>query len=166
MIARGAMIALCQTCGNRGPMPDAIEAIPDWCTCPRRGRHGPGPFVAPPGVIVCYTFESKQDAAFRETCRLAAKTEHMTRDAITDARWTDAGRKRPATHPRVRAAVKAYRKALRELEALQGQCSHPSRSIFNRIFCDVCDVQVECDVEHFRHLVREAGKRFAMRVAV
>jgi hypothetical protein len=135
-----------------------------WCKCPPK-KNG-GPYVAPPDVIVRYTFESKDAAAFRERCRLASNSERRARDAITDARYTPKLRRRRDSSPIVKAAVKAYRAALRELEALQAVCPHESRSMFNRVFCDVCSAHVECDVEHFRHCVREGGKRWAMRLAV
>jgi hypothetical protein len=157
---------LCQTCGNRGSMPAGIATVPDWCTCPRGGRRGPGPFVAPPGVVVRYTFESSADAALREQCRLAGNAVHAARDAVATARYGGRESARPNTHPRVRRARKAYLAALRALEALQAQCPHPSRSPYSRVHCDVCYEHVECDVAHFRHLAREVGKRAAMRLAV
>ena len=109
---------------------------------------------------------TKDEAAWRERCRLAGNAERGARDAITHARYTDSGRKRPDSSPIVRAAVKAYRAALRTLESLQAQCSHPSRSMFSPVHCDVCYAHVECNVEHFRHVVREIGKRAAMRLAI
>lgn len=159
------VLLVCQSCRNEGPMPVAVADIPEWCTCDRSGRKGgPGPYHPPPGVVIRFTFETKDDAAFRERCRLTSNAERQARDAITEATYYPSGRKRPAKFRK--AAIRAYNKSLRALEALQAQCSHPSRSIFNRIFCDVCKAQVECDVEHYRHLVREAGVRFANRVAV
>lgn len=162
--------AVCQSCGERGVMRPHAEMLASgtgkepWCKC------GPkklgGPYVNPPGHVTVFIFESKDAAAFREQCRLAGNAERQARDAITEARYTASGRRRPDSSPRVRSALKAHRAAIRAHEKLQAVCSHPSRSIFNRIFCDVCHAQVECDVEHYRHIVREAGVHFANRVAV
>lgn len=159
--------ALCQTCGNRGLMPHGTDEIPSWCTCTGKGpRGGPGPFVAPPGVIVRYIFETPEAAAWRERCRLAGNAERRARDAICEATYYPSGRKRPGWQKLRRAAIRAHDRAIDALEALQLQCSHPSRSMFSPVHCDVCYAHVECNVEHFRHLVREIGKRAAMRLAV
>lgn len=159
--------SLCQTCGNQGPTPAVVAEIPEWCTCDRSGRKGgPGPFVAPPGVVVRYTFETKDEAAWRERCRLTANAERRARDAICDATYYPSGRKRPGWRKLRRAAIRAHDRSIDALEALQLQCPHTSRSMFSPVHCDVCYAHVECNVEHFRHLVREVGKRNAMRLAV
>lgn len=168
MSARLAVPAMCQSCGGRGVVPADPAKKPRWCTCDKGPRHGGGPFVAPPGVVVVYRFESRDDHAFRERCRLVGNAERRARDDLS-GRFVRSGRgyrELPKSSPKRRGLETAYRRALRALEAVQAECAHGSRSIFNRVFCDVCYAHVECDVEHHRHLVRTAGARFANRVAV
>lgn len=125
-----------------------------------------GPVTAPPGHITVYRFETKEQHAFRERCRLAGNAERQARDAITEARWGGGEKRRPDSHPKVRAALKAYRAAARELEACQARCAHPSRSIFSPVHCDVCHEHVECDVENYRRHVALVGARAASRLAI
>lgn len=124
--------------------------------------------VAAPGQVVRFTYESPDAAAFRETCRLASNAEREARDNLSQ-RFVRAGsgwRELPRSSPKRRVLEKAYAKAVRAVEALQARCPHASRCLFERVFCDVCRAHVECDVEHYRHIVREAGAKFAKRVAV
>lgn len=158
--------AICQKCGRTGVTQLDGRARPSWCKCPRKGLGGP--YVAAPGHVVRFTYESSAAAAFREACRLASNAEREARDNLSQ-RLVRAGkgwRELPRSSPKRRALEKAYAKAVRAIEALQARCPHESRSLFNRVFCDVCDAHVECDVEHYRHIVREAGEEFAKRVAV
>lgn len=170
-ISETRLLSLCQGCGKQGATAIGDREKPEWCTCTgvrKKGGCGFGPYVAAPGFVACFTFESKEDAAFRERCRLAGNERHRAKEALSD-RWVKCGRgfrELPLSHPKRKALELRYRKALRAEEALQAVCRHPSRSIYFRIFCDVCHAQVECDIEHFRHLVRELGKRNAMRLAV
>lgn len=155
--------ALCQSCGGSGTYePDRFSAKPSWCTCLDFG----GPYIAPPGHVTCYRVESKEDAAFRERCRLAGNAERQARDAAICAKWVRAGkgyRELPLSSPKRRTAEFVYRKALRALRRLQRECSHPSRSMFNEQCCDVCFAHVQCDVAQYRHLVKQVGKREARR---
>ena len=126
------------------------------------------PHMAPPGHVTRFTYESSAAANFREACRLASNAEREARDNLSQ-RFVRAGtgwRELPSSSPKRRALERAYIKAACAVEALQARCPHESRSIFNRVFCDVCGAHVECNVEHYRHLVREVGKKFAKRVAV
>lgn len=166
------MPALCQGCGAQGPM-RSLEDVKasgigkePWCKCPPKKLGGP--YVAPPGFVARFTFESKEEHEFRERCRLAGNAERAAKDAMV-GRYVKCGRgsrRLPDSHPRVRALLSNWRKAARVLERLQAECSHPERSLFNRIMCGVCYAQVECDVEHYRHLVREIGVRATARLAV
>lgn len=168
------MPALCQSCGERGSL-GLNERKPSWCKCTGKGRKGRkggagggGPYVAPTGFIACFTYFSKEEGAFREQCRLAGNAEREARDGLS-ARFVRSGagyRELPRSSPRRRALETAYRAALRELERLQALCPHPSRSLFNRVFCDVCYAHVECDVAHYQHLAHEVGRRAARRLAV
>jgi hypothetical protein len=127
-----------------------------------------GPHIAPPGHVTRFTYESPAAAAFREACRLASNAEREARDNLSQ-RFVRAGtgwRELPSSSPKRRALERAHTNAVRAVEALQARCPHTSRSLFNRVFCDVCHAHVECDVGHYRHLVREAGEKFAKRVAV
>jgi len=153
--------AVCRGCGKQGIK--ATDERPAWCECTGATC---GPYQAPAGVVARFTFESGDAAAFREKCRLAGNAERRARDAICDATYFPSGRKRPGWRSLRRKAIRAHDSAIDRLESLQAQCPHPSRSMFSRVHCDVCYAHVECDVEHFRHLVREVGKRAAMRLAV
>lgn len=162
-----SMPALCQGCGRTGPGGEAPKT-PAWCRCRKLGRRSAGPFVAPPGFVARFSCEDADAAAFRERCRLVSNAEREARDALA-GRWVRCGRgwrELPIGTPKRDALEAAYRTALRALTALQRECPHPSRSIFNPIFCDVCHAQVECNVEHYRHVVREIGKRHAARLAL
>jgi hypothetical protein len=140
-----ARLAVCRTCGNCGPVP--ATGVPAWCTCTGTG----GPYNAPPGTVVQYTFETREAVAFRERCRLAANAERVARDVVTRVRWDGAvGRPRRFTHPLVREAVRVYAEAARSLEILQAQCPHPSRSPYAPEHCDACAAQVQCGVEDHR----------------
>lgn len=155
---------LCQSCGNQGAHDFSDSSQPSWCTCTKAY----GPIVAAPGTIVRMTFESKENAVFRAECLIASNAFFEAKDALSE-RWVKCGRgwrELPASHPKVRGLHKAYNDALAELEWLQSLCRHPSRCLFSRIHCDVCHAHVECDVAHYRHLVKVAGKRMANRVEV
>lgn len=145
--------AICQKCGRRGMHNGAAK--PRWCRCPKVG----GPYVAPPGFVAVITFESPCDAAFRERCRLLGNAEREARDALSE-RWVRCGRgwrELGWSSPKRRRLERAYRKALRALEAVQAQCAHDEldRSIFDRGMCGVCYAHVVSDIEQHRHLVRE-----------
>jgi hypothetical protein len=160
------IVALCQSCGQQGVTPFGGHAKPAWCKC--TGKKLGGPYVAPPGYIVRFAYESTDDAAFREACRLAGNAEREARDNLSQ-RFVRSGkgwRELPRSSPKRRALEAAYRKASRALEALRARCPHTGRSLFSKAQCDICYAHVECDVEHHRHLVREAGEEFARRVAV
>lgn len=153
--------SLCQSCGHQGPVDvgTATSANPPWCTC--TGKNKGGPYVAPPGVVVCLSYESKEDSAFREECRLAGNAERHARDDLS-LRWVRSGRgwrELPRSSPKRRRLEGAYRKALRALEALQARCAHAERSMFSHEHCGVCYAHVETDVEQHRHLVREGFYR-------
>lgn len=99
-----------------------------------------GPFVAPPGVIVSYRFETRD--AFRQRCLFAGGAERRARDAVIVARYGGSKRRRAESSKIVRAALAAYRKARRALQALQAQCPHEGRSMHSPIHCDVCFAEV------------------------
>jgi hypothetical protein len=153
---------------------------PTWCKCAdNKGRRAAavvkaggammpgGPYVAPPGHVTAFVFESQDAAAFREICRLAGNAERQARDDLS-LRWVRSGkgwRELPRSSPKRRALESAYAKASRALDALRARCPHSGRSPFDKTSCDVCYEYVECDVDRRRHLVREVGEAFANRVA-
>lgn len=139
--------ALCQSCGNQGM--SAGPEQPAWCTCTgkRKGkrRGGPGPYVAPPGVIITFIYETKEAAARREQGRLLGNAERTARDEAVSARWAtymrggvEHVRAVPVNNPKRRAAEAAYDAALAALEAFQVTCPHPTRCHYFPEFCDVC----------------------------
>ncbi len=97
-----------------------------------------GPVTAPAGVIVRHTFEPAEAAAFRERCRLARNVEHAAQEAVTVARYTPTGRRRPESARAVQVAVAAWAKAQRVVRSLQAKCCHPGRSFHSPSRCDVC----------------------------
>jgi hypothetical protein len=158
--------AVCQSCGGSGPLVSGSVAQPVWCSC--SGKAKGGPYNAPPGHVTVFIYESKEDAAFREEGRLLGNAFIRAKDDLS-SRFVRCGRgyrELPRGNPKREQLERAYAKALRAQAAHQRRCSHPSRSLFNRAFCDVCHAYVECDVAHFRLLAREVGKRAAMRLAV
>ncbi len=157
---------VCQGCQKTGLYdPPSADGRATWCTC---GARTFGPYVAAPGVVFALVYESQEDAAFRESCRLAGNAERDARDALS-GRYVRSGkgwRELPKASPKRRALEATYRKACRAHEALQARCSHPSRSQHSKAHCDVCHAYVECDVALHHHFVRELGVRQANRLAV
>lgn len=133
--------ALCQGCGRKGDVHHYDIRKAPWCRC--KGAYGP--YVAPPGHVTRFIFESKEDAAKREQGRLLGNAERLARDNFC-SRWVKCGsgyRELPRTSPKRKALEKAYQEALRALEAFQATCSHPTRSPFDATMCDVCKARVE-----------------------
>jgi hypothetical protein len=156
--------ALCQSCGERGVMTGESGKVP-WCKC--TGKKPGGPYVAPPGFVARFTFEARDAAAFRERCCLAGNAEREARDRLSE-RWVRCGRgwrELPRSSSKRKALEASYRAALRALEALQTECSHPERSLFAKEYCGVCHARVEVEIAQFRHLEREIGARAARRFA-
>jgi hypothetical protein len=135
---------LCQSCGNQGPYPLATGLAPtpqpSWCTCKRNGPGllPGGPFVAAPGAVVQFAFDTPEDRAFAERCRVAGNEYVDARDAAITAKWTPCGKIRPRTGAIRKAAERKYRNALRALTRLQSQCRHWRVSIFEPTTCGVC----------------------------
>lgn len=155
--------AFCQGCRRKGMIAGGPKK-PRWCRC----KGTSGPYVAPPGVVIRYTFVSADEATFRERCRLASVAEREARDALTQ-RWVRCGagwRELPLGTPKRDALEANYFAARKAMLRLQAACSHPSRCLFSAAHCDVCNAYVECNVEHHAHLVREIGPTAARRLAV
>lgn len=110
------------------------DAKPEWCRC----RGAGGPYHAPKGTIVAFVYmtpEQKDD----HDAALAIKNEYLAaRDAVSDARWTDSGRRRSATSAVVVEAGRRFRKASRALDKLQASCGHSERSIYQSNVCARC----------------------------
>jgi hypothetical protein len=141
--------ARCIACGGQGPIA-STDGKPAWCTC--TGKKRGGPYQPPPGVVIRYTVESRDAAAFRERCRQLGNAERRARDDLA-GRFVRAGtgyRELPRTSPKRRALEAAYRTARRALEAVQAVCSHPERSIHAPDFCSVCYAQAQTDIAGHR----------------
>lgn len=144
---------LCQTCGRSGLHAFGAIAKPRWCRCVGTS----GPIVMAPGVVMAVRFESADDAAFRERCRVLGNTERTARDALS-SRWVRCGRgwrELPRTSPKRQRLERAYASARRALQAAQRECPHRDRSLFDPEMCGTCHAHVESDIEQHRHMVRE-----------
>ena len=126
------MRSVCINCQQSGDYTTDVK--PRWCRCHGIG----GPYHAPRGTVVVFTYMTPERKAERDAA-LAIKNEYIaTRDALVDARWTDSGRRRSAKARVLVAATKAFRKASRALEALQAVCAHEERSIYQHSACAHC----------------------------
>jgi hypothetical protein len=130
--------ALCQSCGKQGTTVFGEHGKPAWCAC--SGRKLGGPYVAAPGFVVAFIYESADAAAFRERCRLAGNAFIAAKDARS-SRWVRCGRgwrELPRGYAKRERLERAYTNALRALRKLQRQCPHERASIFDPCMCDCC----------------------------
>lgn len=132
---------LCQGCGRLGFLAIGDYSRPGWCRC-QKAR--PGPLVVAPGFVIVLRHESEADAAKREEGRLLGNAERAARDNLSFrfVRCGSGWRELRRSSPKRRALETEYRKARRALEAFQATCGHPTRSIHDSAFCDVCHVFV------------------------
>lgn len=130
--------ARCDGCGRCGPLPlHGGAAKAPWCRCTKKA---PGPYQAPPGHVTAFIFETREEAAFSELCRVTSNAERQARDDLSQ-RYVRCGagwRELPRSSPTRRALETRYASALRALRRLQAKCSHPRRCIFNPLACGVC----------------------------
>lgn len=133
---------LCQGCGRSG-MHRFGGNKPRWCRCPKAKRTH-GPIVAAPGTVVRLTFESADDAGFRARAAEVIRAWFDARDALS-SRWVRCGRgwrELPRSSPRRKALELAFRRATRAWDAIQGECPHRGRSLFDPNSCDVCGMEL------------------------
>lgn len=132
-----ALPARCQKCGRSGQLALRTGAARvSWCRC----KGSQGPMQAPPGHITAFIFETREQAAFSELCRVTGNAERQARDDLS-SRYVRCGsgyRELPRSSPKRRALEARYASALRALRRLQARCRHPRRCIFNPCACGVC----------------------------
>lgn len=133
--------ALCEGCGRKGTYTMGNTRRPSWCRC----KGTPGILRSPAGVVVCFTFESTDDAVFRERCRLAGNAERQARDNLCHrfVRCGKGWRELPRGNSKRDGLERAYSAALRVLRKCQRECVHPSPSHYNPDCCGVCYVAIE-----------------------
>lgn len=155
-------LAICERCKNQGPIDlgradlNKPRPQPLWCTCTTKdgkraedvlasggGLLPGGPLNAAPGTVVAFVFESEQESAFREKCRLAGNAYIEAKDELS-SRWVRCGRgwrELPRGNPKRDRLEKNFAGAKRALRRLQLACKHPRRSIFDPACCGVCYAQ-------------------------
>lgn len=144
----GKLPGLCQSCGEQGPMRSLAESKAQggkepFCKCPPK-KFG-GPYVMPAGIVVRAIYETRDQADFRERCRLAGNAFIAAKDGLS-SRWVRCGRgwrELPRGNAKRERIERAYTNAKRALTKLQRVCPHEHRSMFDETGCDVCHADIE-----------------------
>lgn len=135
-----ALLAKCVSCGNSGKAALG-HAKPAWCGC----KGVPGPFHAMPGHAVLFEYMTPEQAADRDAARAITNEYIDARDAGSDARWTEGGRRRSKKSKIYQAWLRRFLAAEAALEALQAACPHESRSFFSHAHCSRCALLIDAE---------------------
>lgn len=150
--------SVCAGCKRSGLYTLGSGGRPRWCRC----KGIPGVLHPPPGHVTVFHYRSKEEAAFRERCRLAGNAERQARDGLSD-RFVRCGRRGwrelPRSSPKRRGLDLAYRRARRTLDALQAACAHDilDRSRDAPEYCGACYAHVFTDIVVHRQFARRAS---------
>lgn len=134
-----AIPAKCVGCGGSGTAKG--HAKPAWCKC----KGTPGPFHALPGHAVLFEYMTPPVAADRDAARAITNEYIDARDAGSDARWTDSGRRRSTKTQIYKTWLRRFLAAESALEALQASCAHESRSFFSASHCSRCALMIDAE---------------------
>lgn len=134
-----AIQARCASCGQSGRVDG--HSTPAWCKC----SGVPGPFHALPGHAVLFTYMTPEQTADRDAARAVTNEYIDARDAGSDARWTDSGKRRPMSSKIYKTWLRRFLAAEAALDALQTACSHSARSFFSHAHCERCALLLDVE---------------------